>query len=219
MNIFVKWVVLSILLLSGSAWAQEKSGSKKADTKLSTTEARLNVMVLDSGSRYVNDIKLEEIKIFEDGIEQKLTYFAKKDPVVRLALVVDNSGSLRTLFPIVLSVAATLVTNLGAKDEVVVIRFISSDKIEVFEDWTSDKAKAIQGIQKMYVEGGQSAVIDAVYLAGERTKERLASEKSNRYAVVLMSDCEDRDSYYELDQLLNSLKGTDIQIFPFALTS
>src|SRR5688572_10444636 len=134
MNIFLKNVVVYVLLtlvLWGSVWAQEKSGSKKAETKVSTTEARLNVMVLDSGGRYVNDIKPEEIKIFEDGVEQKLTYFAKKDPVVRVALVVDNSGSLRTQFPIVTSAAATLVTNLGANDEVVVIRFISSDKIKI----------------------------------------------------------------------------------------
>src|SRR5687768_13622755 len=115
MNIFLKNVVVSVLLtlvLWGSVWAQEKSRSGKADTKpTNVPEVRLNVMVLDSGAKYVNDIKPEEIKIFEDGVEQKLTYFAKKDPVVRVALVVDNSGSLRTQFPIVTSAAATLVTN------------------------------------------------------------------------------------------------------------
>jgi hypothetical protein len=35
---------------------------------------------------------------------------------------------------------------------------------------------------------------------------------------VLISDCEDRDSYYNLEQLLALTKGTDIQIFVLAET-
>jgi hypothetical protein len=67
------------------------------------------------------------------------------------------------------------------------------------------------------VEGGQSAIVDALVLASEKLKERQRSATSKKYAVLLISDCEEQESYYNFDQLITSLGDKGIQIFPFAL--
>jgi VWFA-related protein len=116
--------------------------------------------------------------------------------------------------------AGVIVANLGAQDEAIVIRFVDSSKVEVIEEWTGDKTKLLASMKdKLYIEGGQSAVLDAVYLAAENIKAKGQSTPLRRNAIILISDCEDRDSYYKVNDILNVLKGTDIQIFTIALTS
>ena len=107
-----------------------------------------------------------------------------------------------------------IVQSNKAEDEGFLIRFVSSDKIETVQDITADKRRLLAGLEDLYVEGGQTAVIDAVYLAAERLVKRRVEDKSlRRYALVLVSDGEDRNSYYKKEQLLSLLGSADIQIY------
>ena len=71
-------------------------------------------------------------------------------------------------------------------------------------------------MDNLYIEGGQTAIIDAVYLAVENIdeyeKEKNAIEKKRR-ALILVSDGEDRNSYYNEKQLFELLKESEVQIF------
>lgn len=216
----IRTILAICVLFTIVAFAQDKPRVSKNDDKApKPIEVRANVMVLDSRNQYVGALKQEDIKLFEDGVEQKLNYFSEKETEFRLALVVDNSGSLRSRLPDLLTAAGVLVSNLDAGDRAIIIRFVSSEKIEIVQDWTADKPAAIKAIDNMFIEGGQSAVIDAVYLAVEKLKDVQKSAPSKRYAVVLLSDCDDLSSYYNTGQLLDLVARTDIQIFPFALVS
>jgi Ca-activated chloride channel family protein len=215
---FLKCLLLIVIGLATLAVCVLGQNNKSEKTPPAPFQRRTNVHVVNIRGDLVNDLKISDIKIFEDEVEQKVTSFSRKDVGLDLALVVDNSGSLRTQFPIVQAVAKTLIGSLVPGDRVTVIRFISSDKIEIFEPWTSDKKVATASIDRMYIEGGASAVLDAVFLAGEDLKKQQGSGGSKHFAAVVISDFEDRMSYYSLDQALKPIAGTDIQIFPFALT-
>jgi Ca-activated chloride channel family protein len=68
----------------------------------------------------------------------------------------------------------------------------------------------------MFIEGGQTAVIDAVYLAAEHAAERRKGdpvEDKRRRALILVTDGEDRNSFYKQEQLWEALKEQDVQIF------
>ena len=61
----------------------------------------------------------------------------------------------------------------------------------------------------MFIEGGQTAVRDAVYLAAQRVTEYERSNKiedRKRRALVLVSDGEDRNSFYTEPQLFELLR-------------
>lgn len=176
-------------------------------------EVKVNVLVTDEKDQSVNDVKQDDIKIFEDGVEQKITAFTKKEPILNLAMVFDNSGSVRKKLNEILKCGKIITANLGEKDEAVVVRFISSDKIEVVQEFTNDKKSLNEAIGNLYVEGGQSAVLDAIYLSAEKLLTRQKTEPSKRYAILLFSDAEERDSYYKLDEVLKMFKGNDLQVF------
>jgi hypothetical protein len=40
-------------------------------------EVRLNLMITDAAENQVADLKAEDIKLYENDVEQKVTYFAK----------------------------------------------------------------------------------------------------------------------------------------------
>jgi Ca-activated chloride channel homolog len=216
------FVVCLICAVAGFAFSQEKSKEKdkKAEKKIEQkpVEIKANVAVLDTAGNFANDVKLEDLKIFEDGVEQKITYFVKKEPILNLGLVVDNTGSLRTQFEKVLGINLTLISNLRQNDEAIVVRFVDSTKISVEQEWTSDKLLLKKAIENMDLEGGQSAIIDALYLSGQRLLEREKKDKQKRYAMVLVTDAEERRSFYKLEEMFSLIEKTDIQIFVIALT-
>lgn len=201
---------LILFFIPSLIFCQDKKSKK--DEKSKPIALSLNLMVLDSNNKYA-DVNPADLKIFEDGVEQKLAYFVKKEPVLNIGLVFDNSGSLRQSLPEIISVGKVIVANLSPQDEAFVIRFINSDKIEITQDWTSNQDELNEAIDNLFVEGGQTAILDAIYLSAEKILERERNDKSKRYGIVLISDAEDRDSFYKLNEVAKLFQDTDIQIF------
>jgi VWFA-related protein len=133
--------------------------------------------------------------------------------------VIDNSGSLRLQLDTIIDIGKFITSNLREQDKAFMVRFVSSDKISLLQDWTTDKTLLNKSLDSMFIEGGTSSVVDGLYTSFEYLEKRTKENSSRRYALVLISDCEDRDSYYNLSQFLDKKKGTDIQIFVVALTS
>lgn len=210
-NIFTLFLLYFAVV--GFAFSQNKSlkeKNEKAEQK--TLEVKANVMVLDAENKFIDDIKVEDLRIFEDGVEQKITRFAKRPEKLNLGIIVDNSGSMRYVLNEIISIGKSIVSNLQEDDEAFIIRFVSSDEIEVGVEWTSDKTKLKAAIDNMYISGGASAIADAIYLSGGKLLEREKKDKMKKYALVVISDGEDRDSYYRYKEMLSLFKNTDVQV-------
>jgi hypothetical protein len=111
------YVVLLLSILSTAA-AQDKDAKTKKDAgELRLNEVRLNVSVRDAAGKPVDDIKLEDLKPYENGKEQKITYFAKKEPVLDLGLMVDNSASFRPTMPLLTALTKWFAGKLNKEDE------------------------------------------------------------------------------------------------------
>jgi Ca-activated chloride channel homolog len=183
-----------------------------------TQAVSLNVLVTDEKNRLVANLRQEDFRVEEDGVPQAITHFSAETSPVSYALVVDNSGSLRSLLGYLTATAGSLVENNRPGDETMVVRFVSSDNINVLQPFTSNQAALLNGLAGMYVEGGQTAVIDAVYISAKAVAERRKDEGGRRRrALVLLTDGEDRMSYYNLSDLQNLLRHTDVQVFAVGL--
>jgi Ca-activated chloride channel family protein len=129
-------------------------------------------------------------------------------------LVVDNSGSVRADLSRVIGAAKVFVAGNAAEDETFVVRFVSSDNIEVLRDFTRDKAALSRALDDMYVEGGQTAIVDALYVSAEHLSKRAAgADASRRRALVLLTDGEDRASFYRAEKLIQFLREQQIRVF------
>ncbi|MCX7639414.1 MAG: VWA domain-containing protein [Pyrinomonadaceae bacterium] len=190
--------------------------------RIETDLVILNIRVVDRMGRPITNLRKEDIKVYEDGVPQQIEYFSKELVPTNYAIVVDNSGSMRRQLEKVIESTRILIRSNLPDDETCIIRFISSDKIEILQDFTTDKALLEEALEKMFIEGGQTAVIDAVYLAAERVNEYEKAKdqyERKRRALILISDGEDRNSYYTEKQLFEFLKETDVQIYTIGFTS
>lgn len=174
---------------------------------------RLNLIVTDEAGHSVADVRREEISIFEDGRPQTVTHFAREEMPVSYGLVLDNSNSVTPLLDTIRRAGATIAAGNKAGDETFVVRFVDTTKIEEFQDFTSDPELLADALSRLYTESGQTAVVDATYLAVEKAAARRKGETGRRRAVVLISDCEDRMSTYRRDALFKLLRRESVQVF------
>ena len=175
----------------------------------------LNVRVIDRNNHPINNIGKDEFKILEDGVPQPIFSFTQEEVPVIYGLAVDTSGSLRPAFEQVINASKAIVNSNKRGDEPFLERFISSDKIETVQDFTSSKDALLDGLDTLYIEGGQTAVIDGVYLAAEHVAEykKGTGDDRRRRALIVVTDGEDRASYYPEAQLYQRLREEDVQIY------
>lgn len=183
----------------------------KVDTELVT----LNVRVIDRNNRPIDNVRENEFHVFEDGVEQPIEFFTREEVPVSYGLAVDNSGSLRSQLQSVIDAAKMIINSNKPGDETFLVRFISSDKIETMQDFTSNMELLQDALDNMYIEGGQTAVIDAVFLSAERIAEYKKGDDNDRRrrALIVVSDGEDRVSFYKQEQLFARLREADVQIY------
>jgi hypothetical protein len=150
--------------------------------RIETEEVNLNVRVVDRNNRPINNITQAEFKVYEDNVLQPITSFSKAEVPTNYALVIDNSGSLRPQLEKVIEAGKVIVNTNRPGDETSIVRFVNSEKIEITQDFTPNKSDLNEALDNLFIEGGATAIIDAVYLAAEKVdqyeKSRNPTEKN-----------------------------------------
>jgi Ca-activated chloride channel family protein len=209
--------LLATLTIAVALLACWPAGGQTSQSTSSDSQPRmviLNVRVVDADGHARTDVSQDSFRVVEDGVPQKISLFSTAEMPITYGLVIDCSGSLRSQLEKVVQSGIKIIQSNKAEDEAFLVRFISSDKIEIIQDVTANKERLLAGLNDLYVEGGRTAVIDAVYLAAERLVKRRVEEKGQRrYALILVSDGEDRGSYYKKEQLFSLLASADVQIY------
>lgn len=184
--------------------------------KVETELVNLNVRVVDRNNRSIANLSQQDFTVFEDNVPQKIEFFSKAEVPTNYAMVIDNSGSMRLQLDKVIEASKIIVNTNRADDETSIIRFVNSQNIEITQDFTPNKGDILEALDNLYIEGGSTAIIDAIYLAAERVDEYEKARGPNdrkRRALVLVSDGEDRDSFYKEQQLFELLRESDVQIY------
>ena len=151
-------------------------------------------------------LKQDSFKLYEDGVQQAITAFSQEDVPVSMGILLDLSGSMRSKIDQVNKAALAFIRASNPKDQVFLIGF--NDEVELLQDYTSDIDEITDSLDNIVVTGG-TALYDAVYLGVQKSQSGSRPKK----AVVVISDGEDRDSYYKLDELVAKVQELDVQIF------
>src|SRR5712671_3157775 len=113
--------------------APAKSGPEEVDAgdivKVDTTLVTIPVSVMDRDGRYVPNLRKEDFRVWEDGVEQQVAYFASTEKPFTVALVIDTSGSTRNKLEEIQDAAIAFVDQLRTDDRVMIVSF--NDKIRV----------------------------------------------------------------------------------------
>src|SRR4029077_15241562 len=136
--------------------------------------------VLDEQGKYMDGLKLEDFQVFEDGTEQKISFFSHDLRVpISVGVLVDCSGSMRHKLQQALQTVREIALALSPQDEMFVISFNSD--VDVRHHFTSD----MQEIQRTFRDikaSGETAAYDAIQLA---VKEEMKRAKHNKKILLL----------------------------------
>jgi VWFA-related protein len=162
--------------------------------------------VFDKSGHFVAGLKKDNFKLFEDGIQQSLASITQEDVPISMGILLDLSGSMKPKIDQVTKAALAFIRASNPRDQVFLIGF--SDEVELLQDYTSDIDEIADALDNIIATGG-TALYDAVYLGIQKAHTGSKPKK----AIVLITDGEDRDSYYKLDELLAKVQESDVQVF------
>ncbi len=161
----------------------------------------LDVSVRDTDGGFVSGLGKEAFAIFEDGKPQTITQFANQDVPVTIGLLVDNSGSMRTKKPEVVTAALIMIQASNPEDELFVINF--NDQVRRGLPDMIPFSDDIQVLRKALWKGdpvGRTALYDAV-IAG---LNQLDMGRRDKKTLVIVSDGGDNISTHSLKEVTDA---------------
>ena len=210
-------LLLAVCLCAPAQTANSQSPVATADAKKAET-VKLPAVVVDEKGNFVENLRAEDFLVTENGVPQTTTSLAREDLPLSYTLLVDNTGSVRTLFDHVLKTGEALIEGMRPEDEMSIVRFVGRDKIELFQDFTRNQNALVAALEQMYIEGGHTALLEALHVSAEALAAR-ASGAARHRALVVITDGGERDQSSKLDELLKLLRRRHIHVFVFGLTN
>jgi VWFA-related protein len=156
--------------------------------KVNTSLVTVPVSVSDRNGKYIPDLDRGSFHIFENNVEQKISYFATVDKPFTVALIIDTSRSTHFKLEDIQAAAIDFVQQLKPEDRVMVVSF--DDHINVLSEPTSNRDDLARAIRQTRT-GGSTRLYDAVAFVINQRLKRIPGRK----AVVLFTDGVDTSSH------------------------
>ncbi len=168
--------------------------------------------VHDSLGQLVSNLQQNDFNLFENKILQNITYFGLDDIPSTIGIVMDNSGSMRGKKHLVDKATQLFLETNNPANELFLLAFNS--KVRIDENFTRD-IEDIQDSLFNQMVGGGTALYDAIFLAVDHASHGSEPKK----IVIVFTDGEDKDSYYTLEEVVEKVEESFVQVFLIALLS
>lgn len=173
--------------------------------KVSTSLITVPAIVMDRNGRYIGNLRKEDFKIYEDGTEQNVAYFAPVEKPFTVVLLLDVSGSTQAQLAQIRQAANTFVSRLRMNDRLMAITF--DGKINVLTQ--PERVSVIRG-GKLRIPAVTDGTV--LYDTVDFALKRIA-QIPGRKAIVLMSDGVDQDSRISMQDTLEGIAEQDVLIY------
>src|SRR5579859_305345 len=163
--------------------------------------------------RMVSGLEEQDIEIRDDGkVPAKVMQFLPQSKLpLRLALLVDTSGSVQSRFNFEKHSAAKLVQKVVSNPSDLGFVAGFANDIAVTQDFTADPQKISAGLEQLK-NGGGTRLFDAVSYACWKLAKYPDHERVARVLVVL-SDGEDNSSHRTLKQSIQDAEATGVTVY------
>ncbi|MEZ5308168.1 MAG: VWA domain-containing protein [Pyrinomonadaceae bacterium] len=186
----------------------DKDDSEDEVIKIETNFVTLPVTVLDRQGRFISGLTQRDFKVFEDGSEQKIEYFASVEKPFTVVLMLDTSPSTQYKIEEIRDAATSFVNQLRPNDQVMVVSFDRSYRVLAYP--TSDRSRIVNSI-RMAQFGEGTSIYDAV----DRTINNEISGIDGRKAIVLFTDGVDTTSRSaDFDSTVRAAEEAEALIYP-----
>lgn len=194
------------------------TGQQQPSFRAGVELVSLNVIVTESGGKYVTDLNQEDFNVFEDGVKQDVTFFTKTNLPIALALLLDTSASMDVKLSTAQEAAIGFARKLREQDLAEVVDFDS--RVVVLQPFTNNAAELESAIRKT-AAGGSTSLYNAIYIALKDLKKAVAKnvDEIRRQAIVVLSDGEDTSSLLPFEEVLDLTKRSETAIYAIGLRS
>ncbi len=176
--------------------------------RVDTTLVSLPVSVMDRDGKFIPNLRKENFRIWENGVEQQVAYFASTEKPFTVALVLDTSGSTKNKLEEIQDAAIAFVEQLRPDDKVMVVSF--NDKIRVLSEPTNDRFILRDAIRETE-PGSGTRLYDAVDIIINHYFNRIEGRK----AMVLFTDGVDTTSNRaDYESTVRDAEELDALIYP-----
>ena len=195
---------LCLLIFASFAAAQSRRNARGNDvdgTILTVTATR--------SDKKTDAIKLEDLFLYENGIEQKIKNLVFDPSPSKIVILVDNSQTLPTTVEALKAAVMEFAYEIFDGDQLFVLAY--DEKAEIIQEWTDD-AKKMEKSLATFRKKGNPYLFDAVHSS---IKEILLPlmPGTRKTAVVVIGDGLDRGSKMSFDKVLSELQNENITVY------
>ncbi|MGB2623148.1 MAG: VWA domain-containing protein [Candidatus Acidiferrum sp.] len=188
---FGVFVLIAAFSIALSRASQSDNRRDNYTIKITAREVVLHATVTDHRGNFVFGLGPDNFQVYEDGLAQKITYFAHEDIPVTVGLVIDNSGSMRAKRNDVIAGAEALARSSNPQDEIFVVNFNENVSFGLPGNVPfTDNTAQLEAALARSAPSGQTALYDAIAAALAHLKVGTRDKK----VLVVVSDGGDNAS-------------------------
>jgi len=170
----------------------------------------LDVSVKDAKGGYVAGLGEDNFRVFEDNKAQAIKYFSHSDIPVTIGLVIDNSGSMRSKRPAVITAALVLAGASNPRDEIFVVNF--NDRVRAglpSEVLFSDDIQTLRKALWFGDSAGRTKLYDAI----DYSLQYLDKGRMDKKTLVVVSDGGDNASILTRGQIMRRVQESRATLY------
>jgi Ca-activated chloride channel family protein len=194
-------------------WVPSISGSQQLPVfRAGVDLVTVGVTVTDRKGRLQTALAAEDFELYEDGVKQRVQYFARGDAAaaegvgeMHLGLLLDVSESMGEEMRFTRTAAVKFLNTLTSAVDVTLVDFDSEVRVARYSQ--REFARLIERIRQQKTTG-MTSLYDAigVYLDG-------AAGQSGRKVMLVYTDGGDTRSSLRLSELVDLLKASDVTVY------
>ena len=211
------YVALGCAALAVQAHAQAPIESDVPVFRTGVDLVSLSVVVTDPRQRFVTGLDAGDFAVYEDGVQQDLSFFAAAQVPLDLALLLDTSASMLDKMGTMQQAALGFLDTLGPPDRATIVDI--KDTVRVLYPLGDDLEAANGAVRGTTARGG-TALYNGLYLTmKEMVKQRAINGDVRRQAIAVLSDGEDTASLLGYEDVMDEAKRAGIAIYTITLKS
>ena len=201
------------------------SAQEPASIRVDVGLVNVGFSVRDSAGKLMTDLTRDEVEITEDGVPQKISFFARSTDVpLNLGLVMDVSGSQHAFIKPHMHDLQTFLKNvLRPQDKAYLMAF--GNRLTLVSDYTGSAKLLVESLEEFgkpksrieYPSVGPrelrqagTAFYDAIFYGSTLMMQNI---ERGRRALILFSDGEDNSSSHHMLDAIEAAQANDVQLF------
>ncbi len=208
---FIGIIFVSVLAVSAQTPKTSPTPPAEDTGAVKTFEVRLPVTVTGKKDALVSGLTRNDFAVFEDGIQQEVTFFTdeKTNPPVYVGVLMDTSESTKGKMQFSKEAARNFIYTVTRlrKDKAAFMTF--DNEINLRQDFTDKLDLLDKAVEKVKKTGSQTALYDAVW---QFSDEKLRNAPGRR-VIVIITDGDDTFSRADLRDAIDIAQRTETTIF------